>query len=395
MTWWSHNNPAFVAANKQMIERFEEANPDINIVYQHFPYDVFINKLQTGYASQTEPDIQQMFGTWVTEYASKGLLAELTTPKAELDQNFFEAAMGAYVWEGKAYGIPHEYNLENGGLFINTQMLEDAGLSAPKTWDELVQTAKQLAVWDGDTLQRSGFAFTGNDSITFLFLSFILQQGETYWAEDGKHVNFNTDAARRAWLAETGLEVTEKVHQERAFTADTFDLFFQGKAAMAHQGPWVIGVANESYKDMKYPDNYDYVPFPTFEAGQPLRFAAESGWGEVISARSPNKEAAVKFLEFMAEPDNAREWNITTFTVPALKSLADDAKMLEAAPQLMTSFAALPNGEWVGPVQNRDRFWEIIHNHYTAVALGQEKAEDSPALMTDEINAMIDEYLGP
>src|SRR5262245_28170877 len=140
VTWWTHNNPAFVAANKEMIKRFEAENPNIHIVYQFFPYDIFINKLQTAYASGTEPDIQQMFGTWVTDYAKKGLLAELPTAKTELEQDFFAAALGAYIWEGKAYGLPHEYNLENGAILVNVKMFKDAGLSYPKTMDELVTT---------------------------------------------------------------------------------------------------------------------------------------------------------------------------------------------------------------------------------------------------------------
>ena len=77
VTWWTHDNQAFVAANKEMIRRFEAENPGIHIVYQFFPYDIFINKLQTGYASGNEPDVQQMFGTWVTDYAKKGLLKSI------------------------------------------------------------------------------------------------------------------------------------------------------------------------------------------------------------------------------------------------------------------------------------------------------------------------------
>ncbi|MCA9878992.1 MAG: hypothetical protein KC442_14470, partial [Thermomicrobiales bacterium] len=30
VTWWSHNGPAFVDANTQMIEKFMAANPDVN-----------------------------------------------------------------------------------------------------------------------------------------------------------------------------------------------------------------------------------------------------------------------------------------------------------------------------------------------------------------------------
>jgi multiple sugar transport system substrate-binding protein len=397
VTWWTHNNQAFVAANKEMIKRFEAANPGIHIVYQFFPYDIFINKLQTAYASSTEPDIQQMFGTWVTDYAKKGLLAEVPIEKAQLEHDFWPAALGAYVWEGKAYGMPHEYNLENGGMLINTKMFKEAGLSDPKSWDDILTSAKKLTQWDGDKLKRSGFAFTNNDSITFLLLSLILQQGGSYWDKDGQHVNFNTPEAQKAWEFETGLETKEKLTQERAYDVqlDTFDVFFQGQAALGYRGPWVIGVAKDTYPDLKFQTDYDYIPVPSFVPGKPPLFAAESGWGEVVSNRSQHKDAAFKFMQFMAQADNARDWNITTFTVPALQALKDDPKILQTAPALKTSFEALQYGQWVGPVQNRDRFWQIVHDHYTAVVLGKESAADSPAKLTSEINAMIDEYLGP
>src|SRR4051794_24479685 len=60
VSWWSYNGPAWVAGNIEMIKRFQEANPDINIVYQYFPYEVLISKLQTGYNSGTVADMQQM-----------------------------------------------------------------------------------------------------------------------------------------------------------------------------------------------------------------------------------------------------------------------------------------------------------------------------------------------
>src|SRR5436309_9196369 len=67
LTWWSHNNPAFVAANKMMIARFTKANPGIHINYQNFPYNVFVRKLQASYRAHNASDMQQMFGTWVTQ----------------------------------------------------------------------------------------------------------------------------------------------------------------------------------------------------------------------------------------------------------------------------------------------------------------------------------------
>ncbi len=177
ITYWTHDNAAFVKATKELIRGFQEANPDINIVYQRFPYDVLINKLQTAYASGTEPDMQQMFGTWATEYAKKGLLTEVTIPRAQLEEQFWPAALGAYTVEGKVYGLPQEYNLENGGMLINKKMLASIGAEVPTTWDQIREVGKQLTKWNGEQLEQSGFAFTNNDSITFIYLSLILQQG--------------------------------------------------------------------------------------------------------------------------------------------------------------------------------------------------------------------------
>ena len=83
VSWWSYQGPSWVAGNIEMINRFQAANPDINIVYQYFPYEVFISKLQAGYNSGTVADMQQMFGTWVTEYAGFGLLDPVPANLAE------------------------------------------------------------------------------------------------------------------------------------------------------------------------------------------------------------------------------------------------------------------------------------------------------------------------
>src|SRR4051794_16638248 len=132
ITWWSHNNPAFVAANLDMIDRFQAANPDVNIVYQYFPYDIFISKLQAGYNSGTVADMQQMFGTWVTQYAGYGLLDPVPANLSEgMADRFFEAATGGYGVNGPVYGMAKEDNLEEGALVVNTAPPRAAGGTGP------------------------------------------------------------------------------------------------------------------------------------------------------------------------------------------------------------------------------------------------------------------------
>ena len=396
VSWWSHNNPAFVAANIEMIDRFQAENPDINITYQYFPYDIFISKLQAGYNSGTVADIQQMFGTWVTQYAGFGLLDPVPANLSEgMTDRFFEAAIGAYGLNGQYFGMPKEYNLENGSMLVNPALLEEAGVTdTPATWQELMDNAVKATKYDDQgRITQAGFLMTGNDAITFLFLAMILQQGGTYWADDGIHVNFQTDAAAAAWQAETDIVTKYHVDDETSIpNPDRYVVFFQGKGAMCMVGPWAIAVGQTDYPDL----DFNYVNMPTF-AGDEYRFAAESGWGEVVNANAPaeNKEAAWKFIDFMSQPDNLRDWNIATYTIPAVKALLDDPAILEAAPLFQAAFNVLPYGQWIGAVQDRDRFFRSIHDAFTAVALGQMDAPTALLQAEQQINQMIDEVAGP
>lgn len=395
VTWWSHNGPPWVEGNIKMITNFQEANPDINIVYQYFPYEVLISKLQAGYNSGTVADMQQMFGTWVTDYAAFGLLDPVPAEYAEgFADRFWEASIGAFTYNGQYYGMPKEFNLENGGMLVNPAITEEAGIpEQPETWQELVDNAVKATKYDDQgRITQAGFMFTGNDPITFLFLAMILQQGATYWADDGVHVNFQTDAAKKAWQDEVDLVAKYHVDDETSYAGQDINFFFQGHAAMAMKGPWVIPEGEKNYPDLKF----NYVKMPPY-AGTDYLFAAESGWGEVVNvnAAPESKAAAWKFIDFMTQPDNLREWNLATYTLPSLKSMQNDPQILEVAPLLQVSFDVLPYGKWVGPVHNRDRFWQSIHDAFTAACLGQLDAPTALTQAEQEINAMIDEFVGP
>ena len=394
VTWWTHTNQAFVDANLALIQAFEAENPDIHIVYQHFPYDVFVQKLQTGYNSGTVADMQQMFGSWVPRYSGFGLLDSMPEEMANgIEDRFWPAAIGGYELDGAYYGQPKEYNLENGGMLVNPALLEEAGVTeTPGTWADLVEAAKAATRRDGDKITQAGLAFLNVDTVVFTFLSMILQQGETYFADDGMHVNLQTDAGKKAWADLTALVTGEKVDSTQAFSTESHETFFQGKAAMCIRGPWVIAEGEFINPDLEF----SYDPVPPY-AGDKLLFAAESGWGEVVNAAADDdkKAAAWKFIDFMHSEDNLREWNKATLTVPSLQSLKDDAELLEGAPGLATSFAVLDGGQWIGQIFDRDRFFQSIMDAITQVDLGQMSPEDALVTAEQEINAMIDENMGP
>ena len=72
---WSHQNPSFVAANEALVAKYVEANPNVEIKYENFPYADFITNIQTSMAAKNEADVMEMFGSWVQSYAKGGTLA--------------------------------------------------------------------------------------------------------------------------------------------------------------------------------------------------------------------------------------------------------------------------------------------------------------------------------
>ncbi|GAB4570239.1 MAG: hypothetical protein Kow0047_23780 [Anaerolineae bacterium] len=398
LRFWSHQNPAFIAANEALIAKFMEENPDIEIKYEQFPYDVFIQTLQTSMPAGTEADVIEMFGTWVCSYAKGGRLAEVPediVSLAEAREVFFQAPLDGYVCDGKLYGLPNEFNIEYGGVLVNPVLFEEAGLAYPPkwdTWEELIADAQRLVKTEGGQMTVAGFHFVTGDGLPFLFFSEVLQRGGDYWADDQVHLKFITPQGQEALQFMVDLVQKYGVVDPVLFNGDTNwvgDAFFAGQVGIGFVGPWAAAEGLTQYPDMKF----DYVAMP-HHGDEPL-FVADSGWGKVVSINSQHKDAAWKFAKFMTmNKENAEAWNVTTGTVPAIKSIAEERTILQKLTWIGPSLDILPYGRYIGDVKDRDRLWyDIMYNHILAALQGVETVDEALTAMEQEANAMIDEHI--
>lgn len=394
---WSHSNPAFVQANENVIKKWQEVNPDVEIKYEYFPYDEFIQTIQTSMAAKTEADVIEMFGSWVQSYAKGGTLAEAPEDIVSMSQArelFYSAPLDGYVWEGKLYGLPNEYNLENGGVLVNKRMFEEAQLKYPpewKSWEELVEDAKKLVKMDGDVMTVAGFHYITNDGLGFLYWEGVLERGGDYFAEDKIHLNFLSPQAEATvqWLVD--MAVKDKVVDPFTFNPNSNwvgDAFFQSLVAIGYIGPWIVPVARINHPD--FADPWDYVSCPYY--GEKMSFAADSGWGKVVSPNSKDLQQAWEFSKFATmDQANARAWNVTTGTVPALKSVAEDPTLLNDMNWLGPSLKVLPYGRYVGNLQDRDFIWyNVIATRLVETMQGLHTVQEALSIMHEEANAMID-----
>jgi multiple sugar transport system substrate-binding protein len=382
-----------------LVKGYQEANPNVEIKYENFPYGDFITTIQTSMAAKNEADIMEMFGSWVQSYASGGTLA--TVPDdfgmAQAQELFYEAPLGGYVWEGKLYGMPHEYNIENGGVMVNKRMFEEAQLAyLPEwdSWDTLVEDAKKMTKVEGGNMTVAGFHYVTGDGLGFLLWQGILERGGDYFANDKVHLNFETSQAEETvqWLVDMAQK--HQVVDPLTFNGDSNwvgDSFFQGLVAIGFIGPWIVPVAREAHPD--FADPWDYVVAPHY--GDQMSFAADAGWGKVVSPNTKSLEQAWDFAKFCTvDQANARSWNVATGTVPAQKSIAEDPTILEDLSWIAASLKALPYGRYVGNLQDRDFVWyTVVQTRLTEALQGLASVPETIAKMHEETNAMIDSKL--
>jgi len=400
LRFWSHNNPAFVKTNEALVKKYMDANPDVEIKYENFPYGDLITTIQTSMAAKNEADIMEMFGSWVQSYAKGKTVAEVPgelLTLADAQKIFFAAPLGGYTWEGKLYGMPNEYNLENGGVLVNKNMFEAAGLKYPPewgTWADLVADAKKLTKMDGTTMTVAGFDYVTGDGLGFLYWEGVLERGADYFAKDGIHLDFLTPQAEETvqWLVDMALK--DKVVDALTFNGNSNwvgDSFFQSLVAIGYIGPWIVPVSRENHADYKEP--WDYVSCPHY--GDKMSFAADSGWGKVVSPNSKALDKAWDFSKFWTmNKENAYFWNVGTGTVPALTGVAEDPNLLKDMDWLGPSLKVLPFGRYVGMLQDRDFVWyNVIQTRVTEACQGVRSVKETMTMMNTEANAMIDSKL--
>jgi multiple sugar transport system substrate-binding protein len=394
---WGHQSTSFNDATQKAVDAFMAANPDIEVKYETFPWDVFIQTIQTSIPAGNAADVILIPGGYTCRYASGGQLLEVPADMMSLDQAkeiFYEAPLGGQTCDGKLYGFPAEYNIEYGGAYVNPAMFAEAGLAYPpqwKTWDDVVADASKLTKYDGGgAMSVAGLHYTNNDQLYTYFLAGILEQGGKYFAEDGKHFNFNSPEAVATIQKMMDMAQKDKVVDPVTYNAESNwvgESFATGFTAIGVLGSWYVGDAKLSHPEMKF----DYVALPPM-MGPKHRFTSTGGWGMVVTKGTQAPEAAWKLAAFLAaNGDSAFKFNVTTGTIPAMKSVAADPKFLEAAPALAPVLPILGDGQYQGDLTDAGQLeMEIIYPNILDALQGLQTAQDAAKNIDDQANAMVD-----
>ncbi len=391
---WTHQNNAFNEGYQALADKYMADHPNVEITFETFDYDAYIQTLQTAMPAGTEADVLQMFGSWVCSYAEGGNLDVVPESVITLDDaqaKIMAAPIGGYICDDKLYGIPQEFNIEYGAVLVNTQLADEKGATGYKDgwadWDEFIQDAKKLVETQDGVMTRAGFNFTAADGIATMFHSLILQYGGQY-LQDGQYKVTTPEGQKTLALMkrfiDEGLVDPVLFNDEENWVGDSY---FEGTSAIGLVGPWVIPEYSGDYPDMVKVTQYVRLP----SVGEEPLFAAASGWGLTVSANSKVKDVAWDFVKFVTlNADNATEWNLASGTLPALKDnvSGDNAKKLvEQFPYFEPFLDLLQYGRFEGHFPDRDFVWyEVTYPEVLNFLQGNATADETLKTIEDAVN---------
>jgi multiple sugar transport system substrate-binding protein len=398
ITMWAHRSKSFDKALVDAANAYHELHPNVTIDLETFAYDDYIQTLQTALPAGNGADILHMFGTWTCTYSD--FLAPVPGDVESLDDArsvFYPVPLGGYVCgDDTLYGLPQESNVEYGAILVNTQMAAAAGTSTTgwDSWDDLIADAVKLTVVQDGKITRAGYHFTAGDGLAHSFLSLILQAGGNYMNADGTAFTFATPEGERALgllksIVDAGAVDPVLFNDESNWVGDCY---FTELCAMGLVGPWAVADYEDDYPEIVA--NTVYAKLPPLEDSSD--FVADSGWGLTVTNESPNADVAWDFVKFATlEAEQAKQFNLTSGTLPALKENAQGAakdELIHAFPHFETWFEVLPNARFVGQLPDRDKlYYDIIYNHGLAALRGDESIPDALKAMETEANETFNE----
>jgi multiple sugar transport system substrate-binding protein len=280
----------------------------VTIEREAVPGSQLIAKVLQQASSRTLPDVLMLDNPDLQQIAETGALAPISDFGLSAD-GYQEGVKNASTFEGQVYGLQPITN--SIGLFYNVDILSQAGITPPKTWDELKAAAAALTQGE-----RYGVAFSAVADYegAWQFLPFM-------WTNGGDETNIaspETAEALQLWvdLVNSGSASRSVVNWDQA---DVREQFGAGNAAMMVNGPWQFPALDE-VQGLKY----EVVPIPVPQAGETVVAPLGGETWTIPQTGDPARQAkAAEIVACLNTDENQIAIATERNTVPTKTALRD------------------------------------------------------------------------
>ncbi|NDZ79214.1 sugar ABC transporter substrate-binding protein [Streptomyces sp. SID10853] len=356
---------------------YQKAHPNITVKVTPVGWDVAHQKLVSAAAAGTMPDIAQMGGSYMGEFADLGVLEPVDT-KTFKQGDFFPASWKQGVVDDTAYGVP--WYVDTRVLYYRTDLAKKAGITkAPATWKEMEQLAsayqqKAGTKW-GLYIQPSGL-----DTVQS-FYPFLYSAGGGIVDDKGKIV-IDSPASVRAFK-EYGSYFSKGLIKKSVQPGyDVIKDFGNSSVPMFFGGPWQTSMIDEGQPQLK--GKWAVAKIPADKASVSMA----GGSSLTISKDSGHKAAAKEFISYLTGAKGQADWFERSKDLPANTSawqtgeLATDPSLKVYGEQMKTARSSPVQPKWTEITSKVDTAIE-------SVTQGKASAEDAAKKAHSDIEGLV------
>lgn len=324
LTFWSWRQEDR-AAYEQFIDTFEAANPGITVKFETFEAANYNTILSTALAGGTGPDLMMVRAHGGLEnVASAGYLEPLSVETIPALADFAKPALAAESMrsDGTLYAVPFASQTQ---LVIYNKAIFDAnGITEPQTWDELIAAGDKLKAAGIIPFANGTATAWQNETVTFGLGSSLMTKGFYEDLMAGK-ADF-TDARFTGALGAVA-EVAAKYFPDGFIGLDypsAQQLFSSGMAAMFIGGSYELA----NFKGQNADIELGVFAAPGKAAGDEKLVGLYFDGGYAANAAGANKEASIKFLNYLASQEFGQAFANTLNNVSAVPGVTFDNPLL-------------------------------------------------------------------
>lgn len=305
---------AHVPGLQKVIDAFEKENPGISVRIELTPWSSYWTTLKTAMRGGTAPDVFWMNAVNLQLYASSGVLEPLSghieSDATPVDRHP-ESLVKIYAYQGTQYGIPKDFDTI--GLWYNKALFDKAGIKYPDTtwtWDDVRDAAAELT----NPRQRVHGMAAEMDRQAQIYPAIygagghVLKDGKSGFGDERsiEGLRYWTDMIDRGWSPPQSAMVESKARNR----------FWSEKAAMVYE---ISAFSGQYHATPAIKDHGGVTVLPKGRE----RATIIHGLANVISAKSRKKEAAWKFVHFMAGRKAAEIQASTGVTISSYEGTQD------------------------------------------------------------------------
>ena len=281
-----------------IINEFEADHPDIKVNYVKQDIKQYNDTLQTRVNNGTGPDIFRFHNSWVPMLKEELLPLSQDAIKPDNFKNkYYPVTQSDLVRNGAIYGIPLE--IDTIAMFVNTEIIQEAGVSIPQDWNEFVKTAVKITVKDSSgKIKTSGAALGTYDNITHSpdILAMLFAQNGTNLTDMSKTPNNAAETLKfyTSFASGNGRMWDETLDK-------SIDAFAKGQVGFYFGYSWDIFQIRATNPDLKF--EVHKVP------GLPgRRMTVASYWVEGVSSKTKHPKEAMQFMNFLAQESTVEKF---------------------------------------------------------------------------------------